>query len=294
MRLVGSGLALLSPDGREVLTRSGGEREEFEPPCSGGVSTCMKRLVLLRHGESVWNCQNRFTGWVDVPLSEQGRLEAARAGRLLREEGFAFSHGFTSYLRRAVSTLHIVLEEMGREWIPVEKSWRLNERHAGVLQGWNKGETAHEFGDALVKKWCAGYRDAPPALADGDVRCARAEEKYAEVPAAELPNTESMADTVERVRFYWDKAIEPTLISAREAIVVAHGNSVRALVKIIRRLSPSATLELAVPRAIPLVIELDNALNYKRDYRLNPALPQPEVPGEAPAAPPLPEERDFS
>lgn len=249
----------------------------------------MKKLVLLRHGESVWNRENRFTGWVDVPLSEQGRLEAARAGRLLRDEGFAFSHCFTSYLRRAVSTLHIVLEEMGREWIPVEKSWRLNERHAGVLQGWNKGETAHEFGDPLVRKWCASYRNAPPPLAEGDVRCARTEEKYAEVPAAELPNTESMADTVERVRLYWNKAIEPTLISARETLVVAHGNSVRALVKIIRRLSQSAALELPVPRAIPLVIELDNALNYKRDYRLNPTLGEPGSPlGEEEAGAPLP------
>lgn len=273
---------------REYLTHSSkgstssmSPRGEIELPFAARVSTCMKRLVLLRHGESVWNRENRFTGWADVPLSPQGRLEAARAGRMLRDEGFSFSHGFTSYLRRAVSTLHIVLEEMGREWIPVEKSWRLNERHAGVLQGWNKGETTHEFGDTLVKKWCAGYRDAPPPLADGDVRCARMQEKYAAVPAAELPNTESMADTVERVRVYWNRAIEPTLVSTRDALVVAHGNSVRALVKIIRRLSQSAALELAVPRAIPLVIELDNALNYRRDYRLSPALQEPSTPKEA-------------
>ncbi len=238
----------------------------------------MKKLVLLRHGESVWNRENRFTGWTDVPLSSRGRRDAARAGRLLREEGFAFSHAFTSYLRRAVSTLHLVLEEMELEWIPVEKSWRLNERHAGVLQGWNKSETAHEFGDELVRQWCGSYRSAPPALAEGDVRCARVEEKYAGVPAAELPNTESLADTVERVRAYWNLAIEPALISARETLIVAHGNSLRALVKLIRRLSPAAALELTVPRAVPLVFELDNALNYRRDYRLCPSLDDPGSP----------------
>lgn len=253
----------------------------------------MKKLVLLRHGESVWNRENRFTGWMDVPLSSRGRRDAARAGRLLRDEGFAFSHAFTSYLRRAVSTLHIVLEEMEREWIPVEKSWRLNERHAGVLQGWNKGETASEFGVDLVRQWCGTYRSAPPALAEGDVRCARTEEKYAGVPTSELPNTESLADTVERVGACWNMAIEPALISARETLIVAHGNTLRALVKLIRRLSPSAALELAVPRAVPMVFELDNALNYRCDYRLNPPLEDPgfplgvsrvELPGEAPGS----------
>lgn len=232
----------------------------------------MKKLVLLRHGESVWNCENRFTGWTDVPLSLRGRRDAARAGRLLRNEGFAFSHAFTSYLRRAVLTLHIVLEEMEREWIPVEKSWRLNERHVGALQGWNKGETTHEFGEELVRQWCGTYRSAPPALAEGDVRCARTEEKYAGVPASELPNTESLADTVERVRTYWNMEIEPALISARETLIVAHGNTLRALVKLIRRLSASAALELAVPRAVPMVFELDNALNYRCDYSLSPPL----------------------
>lgn len=238
----------------------------------------MKKLVLLRHGESVWNRENRFTGWTDVPLSSRGRRDAARAGRLLRDEGFAFSHAFTSYLRRAVSTLHIVLEEMEREWIPVEKSWRLNERHAGVLQGWNKGETAHEFGQGLVREWCGTYHSAPPALAEGDVRCARTEEKYAAVPASQLPNTESLADTVERVRVCWNMEIEPALISARETLIVAHGNSLRALVKLIRRLSASAALELVVPRAVPMVFELDNALNYRCDYRLCPPLGEPGSP----------------
>jgi 2,3-bisphosphoglycerate-dependent phosphoglycerate mutase len=220
----------------------------------------MPDLVLLRHGESTWNRENRFTGWTDVDLSEQGRVEAADAGTLLRDEGFTFDVAYTSVLRRAIRTLWIVLDEMDRMWIPIHNSWRLNERHYGALQGLNKAETAAEFGEEQVMIWRRSYDIPPPALDPGDERSAARDARYADVPPDELPRSESLADTVARFLPYWESTIAPALRDGRRPIVAAHGNSLRALVKYLDGISDEEIVGLNIPTGIPLVYTLDDDL----------------------------------
>lgn len=228
----------------------------------------MYKVVLLRHGESVWNKENRFTGWTDVDLSDQGRLEAKTAGEVLRDEGFLFDLAFTSVLRRAIRTLWIVLDELDRMWIPVEHSWRLNERHYGALQGLNKGETAAKFGDDQVKIWRRSYDIPPPELDVTDERFPASDPRYADLSEAELPKTECLKDTVARMLPYWHETIAPAIVAGRSVIVAAHGNSLRALVKYLDEVPESKIVDLNIPTGIPLVYELDASLKPIRHYYL--------------------------
>jgi len=220
----------------------------------------MYRLVLLRHGESVWNRENRFTGWTDVDLSEAGLEEARAAGRLLRAQGFDFDLTYTSVLKRAIRTLWVVLEQMDRLWLPVEKSWRLNERHYGALQGLNKAETAAKFGEAQVLAWRRSYDTPPPALAPGEERDAAADPRYAGLSRAEVPLTECLKDTVARVLPYWNAIIAPAVRTGRSVLVAAHGNSLRALIKHLDGVSDADIVGLNVPTGVPLLYELDAQL----------------------------------
>jgi 2,3-bisphosphoglycerate-dependent phosphoglycerate mutase len=228
----------------------------------------MKKLVLIRHGESLWNKENRFTGWTDVDLSERGFAEAHEAGIVLKENGFCFSLAYTSYLQRAIKTLNIILEEMDLMWIPVLKSWRLNEKHYGNLQGLNKAETAGRYGDEQVHIWRRSY-DVPPApLADTDERNPRRDRKYKSVPAMELPLTESLKDTVNRMIPYWENDIRKSLLTHDQVLVSAHGNSLRAVIKTLKNISDSDIVSLNLPTGIPYVFEFDDQLNLKNDYFL--------------------------
>ena len=220
----------------------------------------MKRIVLLRHGESTWNKENRFTGWTDVDLTEKGVDEARAAGKLLKAEGFDFDATFTSVLKRAIRTLNLALEEMDRLWLPVVKDWRLNERHYGALQGLNKAETAAKFGEDQVLVWRRSYDVPPPELAPGDERDARRDPRYAKLTRAEVPLTECLKDTVERVVPYWKEHIAPRVAAGERLLVAAHGNSLRALIKYFDGLSDEAIVKENVPTAIPLVYEFDDAL----------------------------------
>jgi 2,3-bisphosphoglycerate-dependent phosphoglycerate mutase len=225
------------------------------------------RIVLLRHGESQWNAENRFTGWTDVDLTATGLQEARRAGQLLRDQGFDFDLAFTSVLRRAIRTLWTVLDEMDRMWIPTVHHWRLNERHYGALQGLNKAETAARFGDAQVLQWRRAYAIAPDPLPVGDPRQSDADPRYADVPAGALPRTECLKDTVARVVPYWREAIAPAIVQGKRVIVAAHGNSLRALIKHLEGISDSDIVELNIPTARPLVYELDADLRpISRQY----------------------------
>ena len=226
------------------------------------------KLVLLRHGESQWNLENRFTGWTDVDLTPNGLEEARRAGALLRDHGFAFDVAFTSVLRRAIRTLWTVLDEMDRMWIPVVHHWRLNERHYGALQGLNKAETAARYGDQQVLVWRRAYGIAPDPLPAGDPRESNADPRYADVPAAELPRTECLRDTVARVVPYWDEAIAPAIRQGKNVVVAAHGNSLRALIKHIDGIGDDAIVELNIPTARPLVYEFDAQMKPLRHYYL--------------------------
>ncbi len=228
----------------------------------------MKRLVLLRHGESIWNQENRFTGWTDVGLSEKGVEEARAAAELLRRESYDFDLAFTSVLKRAIKTLWIVLEDMDRMWIPTQKSWRLNERHYGALQGLNKAETAAKFGDAQVKIWRRAYDTPPPPLDDGDPRLEINDPRYAEVERVAFPRTECLKDTVVRFLPYWHAAIAPAVRSGKRIIIAAHGNSLRALVKYLDNVSDADIVELNIPTGQPLVYELDSELKPIRHYYL--------------------------
>jgi 2,3-bisphosphoglycerate-dependent phosphoglycerate mutase len=228
----------------------------------------MHKLVLLRHGESVWNRENRFTGWTDVDLSERGREEAREAGRLLREGGFEFDLAFTSVLKRAIRTLWIALDEMDLMWLPVRNSWRLNERHYGALQGLDKAETAARFGEDQVKVWRRSYDIPPPALEPADARHPRNERRYAGLAPAELPLTECLKDTVARFLPLWNEAIAPEVRAGRRVIIAAHGNSLRALIKYLDGVSERDIVELNVPTGIPLVYELDADLHPLRHYYL--------------------------
>jgi 2,3-bisphosphoglycerate-dependent phosphoglycerate mutase len=231
----------------------------------------MYRLVLLRHGQSTWNLENRFTGWTDVGLTDQGRTEALSAGKLLMEGGYIFDLALTSVLRRAIQTLWIVLQEMNLEWIPVTNAWQLNERHYGALQGLNKSEMAEKFGEAQVKIWRRSYDVPPPALELNDERHPRFDPRYAGLAPNELPATESLKITLERVLPYWHSTIAPTVKSGKRTLIAAHGNSIRALVKYLDNISDAEIPELNIPTGIPLVYELEDALRPIKHYYLGDA-----------------------
>ena len=220
----------------------------------------MYRLVLLRHGQSTWNQENRFTGWTDVDLTEQGAEEALAAGRLLRDDGFVFDVAYTSVLKRAIRTCWIALDALDLMWIPTEKDWRLNERHYGALQGLNKAETAARHGDAQVKIWRRSYDIPPPPLAADDPRHPAHDPRYAHLRPAEIPGVETLKDTVARFVPYWQQTIAPAIRSGRRVLITAHGNSLRALVKYLDNLSEADVVDLNIPTGIPLVYELDAAL----------------------------------
>ncbi len=227
----------------------------------------MDTLVLIRHGESTWNRENRFTGWTDVDLSDKGREEARTAGRLLRDGGFVFDVAFTSVLRRAIRTLWTVLDEMDLMWIPVQHSWRLNERHYGALQGLNKAETAARYGDEQVHVWRRSYDVPPPALTADDPRFPGSDPRYRDLTPAELPLTECLKDTVARFLPYWHETIVPAMLGGKRVIVAAHGNSLRALVKHLDGISDADIVGLNIPTGVPLVYRLDGALRpVSREY----------------------------
>ncbi len=228
----------------------------------------MHKLVLIRHGESAWNKENRFTGWTDVDLTEKGREEARDAGKLLKAEGFAFDIAYVSVLRRALNTLWLALDEMDALWIPVEKSWRLNERHYGDLQGLNKAETAAKFGDDQVLVWRRSYDIPPPPLEKSDERWPGHDPRYKNLPETDLPVTECLKDTVARFLPYWHETIAPVVRSGKKVIIAAHGNSLRALVKYLDHVSDEDIINLNIPTGIPLVYELDDDLKPIRHYYL--------------------------
>ncbi|MBO4628266.1 MAG: 2,3-diphosphoglycerate-dependent phosphoglycerate mutase [Lachnospiraceae bacterium] len=228
----------------------------------------MHKLVLIRHGESEWNKLNLFTGWTDVELSERGREEAALAGDTLKAEGYDFDVCYTSYLKRAIHTLQIALDRMDRAWLPVVKSWKLNERHYGALQGLNKAETAAKYGEDQVKIWRRSYDVMPPALTDDDERSAKKQEMYRDVDPALLPANESLETTIERVIPYYEEVIKKDMEAGKRVIIAAHGNSLRALVKYLDNLTPEEILGVNIPTAVPLVYELSDDFKVIRHYYL--------------------------
>lgn len=228
----------------------------------------MHKLVLLRHGESLWNKENRFTGWHDVELSEKGRLEAAEAGRLLKASGFTFDLAYCSVLRRALNTLWLALDQMDLLWIPVEKAWQLNERHYGALQGLNKAETAAKYGDEQVLIWRRSYDIPPPALEKSDPRWPGHDARYAGIPEEQLPLTECLKDTVARFLPYWHGTIAPQVAAGKQVLITAHGNSLRALVKFLDGISDEKIVSLNIPTGVPLVYELDDNLKPVKNYYL--------------------------
>jgi len=228
----------------------------------------MHKVVLLRHGESTWNKENRFTGWHDVDLTERGRDEAREAGRLLKEGGYTFDVAFTSVLKRAIKTLGIALDTLDQLWIPVTKSWKLNERHYGALQGLNKAETAAKHGEAQTKIWRRSFDIPPPALTIDDERHPSHDPRYQTLKPSELPLTESLKDTIARFMPYWHETIAPTIKSGKRVVIAAHGNSLRALVKDLDNIPESAIVELNIPTGIPLVYELDADLRPLKHYYL--------------------------
>lgn len=233
----------------------------------------MHKVVLLRHGESIWNKENRFTGWTDVDLSEKGTEEAREAGQVLKKEGYVFDIAYTSVLKRAIRTLWVTLDEMDLMWIPVYRNWRLNERHYGALQGLNKAEMAKEFGEEQVLIWRRSYDVPPPELAKDDERYPGNDPRYKDLTEQELPLTECLKDTVERFLPYWKETIEPTVRSGKRVIISAHGNSLRALVKYLDKISDQEIVGLNIPTGIPLVYELDDNLAPIRHYYIG----DPEV-----------------
>ena len=234
----------------------------------------MKRLVLLRHGESVWNLANRFTGWTDVDLSDNGKAEAQKAGKLLKEHNFSFDHAYSSVLKRAIRTLWIVLDELDAMWVPTEHNWRLNERHYGALQGLNKAETAVQYGEEQVHLWRRSYDIPPPLLEPSDERHPKNDLRYADIPAEQLPCGESLKDTLHRLLPYWHSTLAPALNAGQKILIVAHGNSLRALVQYLDNLSNDEILNLNIPTGVPLVYELDEELKpikhgYLREEGIN-------------------------
>jgi 2,3-bisphosphoglycerate-dependent phosphoglycerate mutase len=238
-----------------------------------GKDRTMYKLVLLRHGQSIWNRENRFTGWADVDLTETGLAEAKAAGELLKREGYTFDIAYTSVLKRAIKTLWVVLEELDRLWIPVHHAWQLNERHYGALQGLNKAETAAEFGDDQVKIWRRAYDVRPPVMDDGDFRLAMLDPCYAGIATVPglLPKTECLKDTVDRVVPYWRERIEPDIRAGNRVVIAAHGNSLRALIKYLDNVSDEDIVELNVPTGQPLVYELDREMMPIRHHYLGDA-----------------------
>lgn len=228
----------------------------------------MKKIVLLRHGESTWNKENRFTGWTDVDLTPKGIQEAQNAGQLLREHGFAFDIAYTSVLRRAIRTLWIVLDEMDQMWIPIQHTWRLNERHYGALQGLNKAETAAQYGDEQVLIWRRSYDVRPPALSIDDERYAGADPRYKNLTQNDIPLTECLKDTVARFLPYWNTVIAPQVQAGKSVIIAAHGNSLRALVKYLDNISDEDILNCNIPTGVPLVYELDDNMKPIQNYYL--------------------------
>ena len=228
----------------------------------------MKKIVLLRHGESTWNKENRFTGWTDVDLSPKGIEEARAAGRQMIEDGFVFDVAYTSVLKRAVRTLWLALEEMDLMWIPEYKTWRLNERHYGALQGLNKLETVQKHGEDQVKIWRRSYDIRPPALSVDDPRAPSRDPRYADLKREEVPMTECLKDTVGRVLPYWNQTIAPAVRSGQRVLIASHGNSIRALVKYLDKISDEKIVELNIPTGIPLVYELNDDLSPIRSYYL--------------------------
>jgi len=237
-------------------------------PAIVGYARSMIKLVLLRHGESTWNKENRFTGWTDVDLTDTGREEAAVAGRLLKEGGYEFDVAYTSVLTRAIRTLFIALDELNRLWITVHKSWRLNERHYGALQGLNKAETAAKHGEAQTKLWRRSYDIPPPPLSVDDPRHPSHDPRYASVDPKDLPATECLKDTVARFLPFWHERIVPAIRRRERVVIAAHGNSLRALVKFLDNVSDTDIVELNIPTGIPLVYELDDDLRPIRSYYL--------------------------
>ena len=236
------------------------------------MSTPTLKLVLLRHGQSTWNLENRFTGWTDVELTAQGCAEAQQAGELMKAEGLHFDLGYTSLLKRAIKTQCLALEAMDQLWLPIEKDWRLNERHYGNLQGMNKAEMTAQFGEAQVFAWRRSYDVPPPALEANDERCASKDARYASLPPSVLPLTESLKDTVERMVQLWNERMVPDLQAGKRLLVVAHGNSLRALVKHLDGMSDEAINDLNIPTGVPLVYELDaTTLAPLRHYYLGDA-----------------------
>lgn len=235
------------------------------------MSETKYKLVLVRHGQSVWNLENRFTGWTDVDLTEQGMDEAKTGGKLLKEGGYEFDIAYTSVLKRAIKTLNIIQEEMGLEWIPVVRAWQLNERHYGSLQGLNKAEMAIKFGEEQVKLWRRSYDVPPPALDWDDERHPRFDRRYAGLKPEELPATESLKITLERVLPYWHSTLAPMIKSGQRVLVAAHGNSLRAMVKYLDNISDAEITELNIPTGIPLVYELDADLKPVKSYYLGDA-----------------------
>lgn len=228
----------------------------------------MNLLVIVRHGESTWNKENRFTGWTDVDLSEKGRQEAQEGGQVLKKEGYTFDVAYTSVLKRAIRTLWTIQDEMDLMWIPVHRSWRLNERHYGALQGLNKAETAAKFGEDQVKIWRRSYDIPPPELTPGDERYPGHDPRYQSLSKADLPLTECLKDTVARVLPLWNDTIAPAIRSGRKVLIAAHGNSLRALVKYLDHVSEADIVELNIPTGMPLVYELDDELKPLNRYYL--------------------------
>lgn len=228
----------------------------------------MKTVVLLRHGESTWNKENRFTGWTDVDLSEKGMEEAKYAGKLLKGNGFIFEKAYTSYLKRAVKTLNEVLDIMDLDWIPVEKSWKLNEKHYGMLQGLNKAETAAKYGEEQVLIWRRSYDVAPAPLTIDDPRSPRLDIRYNELSDKEIPLTESLKDTVERIVPYWKEVIVPSLKDHNQIIIAAHGNSLRGIIKFLKHISDEDIVNLNLPTAVPYIFEFEDSMNLIKDYFL--------------------------
>ena len=229
----------------------------------------MKRLVIVRHGESEWNQKNLFTGWVDVELSDKGRAEAKRAGQALRNAGIDFDICFTSYLRRAINTQQIILKEMDREWLPVYKSFKLNERHYGALSGLNKKETAEKYGDEQVHIWRRSFDVRPPKMEDGNPYNSRKNPAYRDVPAQEVPMCESLKDTIARTVPYFEQEIKPLVMGGKRVMIAAHGNSLRSLIKYFEHISDEEIVNVEIPTGTPLVYEFDDNFNVIKKYYLD-------------------------
>ena len=231
----------------------------------------MHKLVLIRHGESTWTLENRFTGWADVPLTDTGVAQAKQAGKLLAENGFVFDQAYTSVLKRAIHTLWHGLDAMDCPWLPVESTWRLNERHYGALQGLNKSETVQQYGSEQVLVWRRSYDTPPPALTADDPRSERSDRRYAALEPSDVPLTECLKDTIKRVMPFWQESVAPAITAGKRVLIVAHGNSLRALIKYLDQVSDTNIVGLNIPNGIPLVYELDAALRPTRHYYLGDA-----------------------